>query len=186
MENMFSGKTEKKVPKTLSECTQSDATVDNLHAWAERLENWGAIFFVVLIIVGIIATVVETIQVADVNEDMAFSAFLTSAITWGVYAFIEYCVYHALALLISALASITQNTMVSANVALYEAAKNAPASEKAPSAAPAPKQNKVDAISKMASNASASSGVWECKHCLTYNKYEASFCKECGQPKSKV
>lgn len=189
MANMFSGKQEKHIPKTLSECTRSDATVDNLHAWAERLENWGAIFFVVLIIVGIIATVVETIQVADVNKDMAFSAFLTSAITWGVYAFIEYCAFHVLALLISALACITQNTMISADVALYEAAKNAPASEKTPTSpsahsASAPKPN-ANIISKMASDAQSSGAMWECKYCLAYNKKEANFCKECGQPKGK-
>ena len=185
MANMFSGKQEKHIPKTLSECTRSDATVDNLHAWAERLENWGAIFFVVLIIVGIISTVVETIQVADVNEDMAFSTFLTSAITWGVYAFIEYCAFHVLALLISALACITQNTMISADVALYEAAKNAPAGEKAPSAPSVPKQPNADVISKMASKTQSSGAMWECKYCLSYNKHEANFCKECGQPKGK-
>ena len=186
MANMFSGKQEKHIPKTLSECTHSDATVDNLHTWAERLENWGAIFFVILIIVGIISTVIDTIQVADVNEDMAFSTFLTSAITWGVYAFIEYCAFHVLALLISALGCITQNTMIAADVALYEAAKNAPASEKAPSSpsAPGSKPN-ANAISKMASEAQSSGAMWECKYCLTYNKKEANFCKECGQPKDK-
>ena len=124
MANMFTGKSKKQIPKTLSECVSPDATATNLHYWSEKLENWGQILFVILIIIGIISTIVDTVNMSDVNEDMAFATFLSSAITWALYAFIEYCAYHVLALLISALASITQNTIISANVALYESAKS--------------------------------------------------------------
>ena len=126
MTNMFSGKSIKQIPKSLAECHQPDATATNLHFWAERLERWGQRLFIVLIIAGIISTVLDTMAMIDVNDDMVLSVFITSAITWALYAFIEYCTYHVLALLISALASITQSTIISANVALYEAAKNDP------------------------------------------------------------
>ena len=189
MANMFSGKQEKHIPQTLSECTRSDATVNNLHTWAERLENLGAIFFVVLIIVGIISTVVDTIQVADVNEDMAFPTFLTSAITWGVYAFIEYCAFHVLALLISALGCITQNTMIAADVALYEAAK------KAPKTAPVQPDTKPranfsaasftpDAYTPTPKGPAPTADTWVCKNCGTSNKKEYGQCKKCGQYRS--
>lgn len=124
MANMFSRKTDKQIPKTLAECTKGVATVDNLHAWAERLENWGKTLLVLLITTGIVSTIIEGISIADIDEDQVFITCLSSIIKWGFYAFVEYCLYHVLALLISALASITQNTIVSANVALYEATKD--------------------------------------------------------------
>lgn len=125
MSNMFSGKKDKKIPQTLSECTRADDTVSNLHIWSERLENWGQVLFVILIIVGIISTISATIEMADVDEDLVFSTLIGSAASWSLYAFIEYCAYHVLALLISALASITQHTIITANVALFEATKDA-------------------------------------------------------------
>lgn len=185
MANMFPDKGEKQIPKNLSDCTRSDATIDNLHLWAYRLEDWGKAFFYVLIVVGILSTIISTVQMIDVNEDAIFTTFLSSLINWALYAFIEYCAFHVLALLISALASITHNTSISANVALYEAAKNAPANEKAPSAPSAPKHNNADVISKMATKTQSTGAMWECKYCLSYNKHEANFCKECGQPKGK-
>ena len=121
---MFSNKSKKTVPQTLSECIQEDATVTNLHGWAERLEKWGSTLFIFLIIIGIIFTISNTVEIADIDDEMVFSTLITTAATWGLYAFIEYCTYHVLALLISALASITQHTIISANVALYEAVKD--------------------------------------------------------------
>ncbi len=135
MANMFSGKTNKQVPKNLKECLRSDATVTNLHNWAERLENWGQILFVIIVIVGVITTIANTVAMVDRDEDMMFVTFLTTGITWALYAFIEYCTYHVLALLISALATITQNTIISANVALFESSQTHGIPEEEPSAA---------------------------------------------------
>ena len=187
MANMFSGKQEKHIPKTLSECTRSDATVDNLHAWSERLENQGQIFFVVLIIIGIISTIIDTVQIADVNEELVFSTLVTSIITWALYAFIEYCAFHVLALLISALACITQNTMISADVALYEAAKNAP---NAAEAVPQPKPNfsaasfSPDSYMRDTKTITPPDSMWVCRNCGTNNKNEHGQCKKCGQYRS--
>ncbi len=136
MANMFSGKSDKQIPKTLNECIRTDSTVSNLHAWAERLERWGETLFVILIVVGVIATIIEAAALVDVNEDMIFPTIVTSIITWGLYAFIEYCAYHVIALLISALASITQHTMISANIALLESSKNNEVEEAPQSSAP--------------------------------------------------
>jgi hypothetical protein len=124
MANMFSNKTEKQIPKTLNDCVESDATVANLHSWAEWLESWGKFLFRALIVIGIISTIFDAIEAADVSEELIVGAIITSAISWALYAFIEYCAYHVLALLVSALAIITQNTTISANVALLEASQH--------------------------------------------------------------
>ena len=185
MSNMFSGKEQKQVPQSLSECTAQDKTATNLHIWAERLEKWGSILFGLLILVGIISTITQTIEVADINEDLAFSACITSLITWGLYAFIEYCAYHALALLVSALASITQNTIITANVALYEASKNEP---KAAPVQSAPKFSaasfSTDSFTPIPKGPAPTANTWVCKNCGTSNKKEYGQCKKCGQYRS--
>ena len=188
MANMFSGKTNKQIPTSLNECTQEDATVSNLHTWAKRLENWGQILFVILIIIGIISTIAETINMADINEDMAFMTCITSAITWGLYAFIEYCAYHVLALLISALASITQNAIISANVALYQAAKSTDDIQELNQDHPAPNNifsnDRTDSYSQTINRTVAPDGMWVCKNCGTNNSLNYGQCKKCGKFKS--
>ena len=187
MANMFTGKSKKQIPKTLSECTSPDATASNLHYWSEKLENWGQILFVILIIIGIISTIVDTVNMADINEDMAFATCITSAITWALYAFIEYCAYHVLALLISALASITQNTIISANVALYEASKNCTDSTPQPAATqhtPIFSDKNTDSYSQTVNRTTAPDGMWACKNCGTHNSLNYGQCKKCGKFKS--
>lgn len=212
MENMFSGKTEKTVPKNLSECITPDATTTNLHHWAERLENWGKILFFILIVVGIITTITDTITVANSPvEDSAVGTFISTAISWGLYAFIEYCAYHVLALLISALASITQNTIISANVALYDTAKaegfpvttneyTQPLNSEDPMSCKNREQYKSDTESKPQPVQQATAtpvqtaveapavteDMWECKNCGTYNKYAYGQCKRCGKYRSSM
>lgn len=128
MKNMFTGHSQKKVPKTLNDCIKPDGVSSNLWIWAERLEKWGSSLFVLIIIFGIINTIstgVTTYQEIDIlgDEDAATRATVfavsTSLFTYALYACLEYFAYHAIALLIGALASIVQNTNVSANLALY-------------------------------------------------------------------
>ena len=187
MANMFSGKSEKQIPKTLSECTRPDATASNLHHWSEKLENWGQILFALIVVFGIIATIVETVNMVDINEDMAFATAITSAATWALYAFIEYCAYHVLALLISALASITQNTIISANVALYEASKNCtdPIPQQAPAQhTPIFSDKLTDSYSQTVNRTPVPDGMWVCQNCGTKNSLNYGQCKKCGKFKS--
>lgn len=117
-------KNNKKYPRTLDECMKQNNTVDNLNLWAERLQQWGKILFAVLILAGIIATVANLFTLEDYDAEYVFPTIISSVISWGLYAFIEYCAYHALSLLISALALITENSIITANVALFESGKN--------------------------------------------------------------
>lgn len=145
MANMFSGNQRKPTPKSLAECKAPDETSSNLWIWAERLETWGKVFFVILIIWGVISAIVSAVEAQEVidylkdefgimYEHYAKEAgieipsvadiFFNELITWAFYAFLEYCTYHVIALLVAALATITQNTRIAANIALYNCAIN--------------------------------------------------------------
>ena len=112
-----------RIPNTLEECTNTGTTVSNLYNYAIQLEKWGKRLFVILIVVGIIFTVVETVSLIDVNEELIIPTLISCLLSWSIYAVIEFFAYHILAMLIRALASITANTMITAKVALWEASK---------------------------------------------------------------
>lgn len=179
MSNMFSEKSEKQIPKTLADCTAQDETATNLHLWAEQLEIWGSFLFKALVVIGIISTVADAINTAAISDrvEMVVIACISSVITWALYAFIEYCAYHVLALLISALASITQNTIISANVALYEAYQNSAQTV-------VPCNTKTDGSTQAVHATIPSADTWKCKNCGTSNSTNYSQCKKCGQYKS--
>lgn len=125
---MFSDHSLKRVPKTLNDCIKPDGVSSNLWIWAEKLEKFGYIFLVLIIIFGFINTIylgVTTFQLvseignASLGSVATVFVVLTSLSTCAILAFLEYCAYHAIALLIGSLASIVQNTNISANLALY-------------------------------------------------------------------
>jgi len=186
MANMFSGKSEKQIPRNLDECAQPDTTASNLHYWSERLENWGQRLFVILIIIGVFSTIAVMFNMSDIDDGEGFMICITTAVTWGLYAFIEYCAYHVLALLISALASITQNTIIAANVALYNASINQTeptATSIVPEATPSV-ANMSTPLKTTAQKETAEYGTWVCKNCGTNNKDSYFQCKKCGQYKN--
>ena len=128
MKNMFTGHSKKRCQKLLTIALNPMEFHQIFWIWAERLKKWGSVLFGLIIIFGIINTISTGVTIyreIDIlgNEDAATPAtvfaVLTSLFTYAFYAFLEYCAYHAIALLIGALASIVQNTNVSANLALY-------------------------------------------------------------------
>ncbi len=144
MANMFSGNSEKKIPKDLKSCYKTDGITQNLWLWCERLEKWGKILFIILIIVGIIDTIIAGVDSylfieeigAETLEDIreastelgveiptVFEALLNNLLGWALYSFLEYCAYHVLALLVGSLATIVQHTKITADIALYNSAK---------------------------------------------------------------
>lgn len=200
MANMFSGKKDKHIPTSLAECTREDATVSNLHLWAERLETLGKVLFIILIVVGIIATIAEGITTAEYFEEMESSVskyelaaagielpsvldvVVSSILKWSLFAYLEYCIYHVMALTISALASITQNTMITANVALFGAYQE--------NAVPAASQQAMPATTPTTASTPnkrftpAPPNMWTCRDCGTQNKVEHGQCKKCGKYRS--
>lgn len=109
---------ERKVPKTLEGCLEVDPLSESLWNWAENLERFGKILLVILLVCGLIVVIYAGIAAEDAHESV-WGAVLSTGFTWIFYAFIEYCAYHALSLLMSALATIVQNTTIAANIAAY-------------------------------------------------------------------
>ena len=145
MENMFSGNQEKKIPKSFKDCYKTDGITKNLWLWCERLEKWGFILFWILIVIGIVDTIIaginahqlieqigaETVEeIREASAEMGieiptvFEALVNNLLSWTLYSFLEYCAYHILALLVGSLATIVQHTKITANIALYNSAKD--------------------------------------------------------------
>jgi hypothetical protein len=177
--NMLSGKAYKRVPKNLEECIEENAAVSTLHYWAEKIESFGAIVFVILIIAGIIFTIIETVNMVDVNEDMAFGAFLTSALTWALYAFIEYCTYRVIALLVNAFATLLQHTIISTNIAMVRADLDPdfPKAPTTPKEAPVPPRTSLLKANEKKTN-------WICPHCGANNIGNYTSCEMCGKDRN--
>ena len=178
MENIFSGKTSKRIPQTLSDCVQPNPTVSNLHLWAERLENWGHILFCIIVVIGLLVSFYVASLAADEaygsEEGIAFVfAFSVSALAWALCAFLEYCGYHAIALLISALACITQNTMITADIALLTALQQTDGASDGP--ANAHRQNETGTYSSPSAN-------FVCPLCNHPVQQSDAACCNCGQP----
>ena len=124
---MFKGKQNKVIPQSLDDCVKSDRIIDNLWIWAKRVETLGFILFIVLISIGVILSVIGGLEAADIaktnSEGTAafFRTFIASILEFALYAFLEYCIYHVIALLIGSLASIVQNTKITADIAIFNA-----------------------------------------------------------------
>lgn len=127
--SIFSNKNSKPIPQTLNDCTKPESVVTTLYDWAVRLKTWGRYLFVALILIGIASTIIQIIPLIDGNEEMILPTLFSSIVIWTLSASIEYFVYHILSILITALASITYNTSVCANVALFENRDSAPPAE---------------------------------------------------------
>ena len=201
MENMFSRNTDKNVPKTLKDCYKTDSITENLWSWCIRLENWGKILFWILIVGGLILAITSSIVEKEVvikeatmwssaetelRKTFDFGIFFSLAIDTALYAFLEYCAYHIIALLVGSLARIVQNTKVAADVAIYNAAKeekddSTPENEKNESyLSRAAKE--VEKPIRNNNSVASSSKVWVCKKCGEKNS-SGMYCKSCGEYK---
>lgn len=178
MENIFSNKASKRMPQTLSDCVQPDPTVSNLHLWTERLENWGHILFCIIVVIGLLVS----FYVASLAADEAYSdekviafvfAFFLTALPWALCAFLEYCGYHATALLISALACITQSTIITADIALLTALHQTDEAPDGP--ANTHPQNETGTYSSPSTN-------FVCPLCNHPVQQSDAACRNCGQP----
>ena len=87
-----------------------------------------------------------------------FGTFFINLIDAAICAFIEYCIYHVVALLIGALASITQHTKATAKLLEYQLSKGEP----------------VD----------VAENEWQCKKCGSINSDYTETCA-CGNTKAE-
>ena len=130
MANMFKETAKHVKPISVEDSIKTDRVIDNLWIWCSRLETLGVVLFVILVIIGIIASIISGFQVVDISYsgnpvyEFNFGMFCLTLLDYALYAFIEYCTYHVIALLIGALASITQNTKATARLLEYQASAN--------------------------------------------------------------
>lgn len=144
MANMFSGHSTKKALSTLKECFETDPVSNNLWVWCERLEKWGLRICIVLAILGFITIISDALEASrlidELNIDVdnirkasaeygieiktVFEVVVEDIFLWGLYCFIEYCAYHALALFIGSLATLVQNSNINTNINLYNSIHN--------------------------------------------------------------
>ena len=170
MKNMFTNQEYKTVPKSFYECYEPDPISTNLRKWSHRLENFGKIILFAIIVFGVISDFASAFVVNDYTMKESFDIwiFLNAVITTLLYAFIEYCLYHTIALFVGSLGSIVQNTRISANIALFNSAKE--------NAKPG-NTNSNNTQSKSYEYAD----TWRCKKCNGLNSEEDMFCVHCGQ-----
>ena len=114
-------------PKSLQDCLQPDTVSQRLWEWAQNIENWGRVILVLMLIVGVADTYFAWIGTSQLDEllysadnSTRFLSAIGTALQWIFYAFIEYCVYHAIALLMCALASIVQSNRITSDIAAYD------------------------------------------------------------------
>lgn len=183
--SMFSEIQSEPVCTTVDECVQNDRLSNNLWTWAHRLETLGVVLFVFLLGYGIYAAVqgamVEVVPYQWVGSETEFDfmVFLVGLIDWAIYAFIEYCLYHVVALLIGALAGIYQNTKATARLQEYQlrhlVMEGAVASESARSTETVPAQ-------AAPSGSPRGYGTVYCPRCGRSQSNAREKCYQCGAP----
>lgn len=165
------------IPKTLEDCYKEDSVAKELKSWSERVESFGSTALAGLVVIGVIVSVVGSFQ-PDRHGDVefSFSAFLASALIWGIYVGIEYIAYKVLGLILVAYAKMVQNSSVSARVALYQVSKKDGVAEE--------KEVKVEKVNKTPTHVPTSNvqgKQWECRSCGAKNSTTTIYCKECGE-----
>lgn len=198
--NMFTGNREKHIPKTFKDCYKTDSMSNDLWHWCENLERWGKILFILIIVGGLILAITGSITEKEVvireatswrdaeteiKKSFDINAFIYVALETTFYAIIEYIMYHIIALLIGALATIVQSTRITANVALYKfATKNGISTNNTEStncAAPSADSSN-DKLSKiiLGNSTSENNKVKKfCPHCGSFIK--SNTCEICGK-----
>ena len=175
------------IPTSLQECTQTGRIVAHLYDFAQKLEARSNLVFSIFLSVGIICTILEAVSLIDVNEDAILWTAFTSIVMWIIYSTIAWSLCRFTAMLINALASITENTKITANVALWEASKKEPVSTPAEQKQP---QKQVEAPVAPAKPAAPKvettfhgDGSWTCGKCGQTNLALRTPCWRCDQPK---
>ncbi len=124
MANMFNESQKHITPTSLEDSVKTDRVIKNLWSWASGLETLGMILFVAIIVIGVITAVISSFEVVNSYSykseyEFNWGMFFLKLIDCALYAFIEYCAYHVIALLVGSLASITQNTKATAKIIEY-------------------------------------------------------------------
>lgn len=184
MKSLFGEHKQKVIPSSLQDCTKMDSVSKSLWQWAKNLEMIALILFWLNAVAGLIVGIGLG---ADAYDDgfLLFMAGFLGGLFAGVLAYLAFFVA---ALLVGSLASIVENTRVSADVALFEAAKaNGGVGVQPLETAEqvhAPEKLQIPAVETKQEETVSSTKLT--KNMLAYVYYEASnnSCSECGKKPS--
>ena len=196
VENMFSKQAKYKEARSIDECVKMDAVSEELWYWSANTERWGKILFYGFIIWGIISSIIVSLVFDEFGTEVKGwngLLFFSNLIEYALYAFIEYVTYHAIALLLASLATITQNTRVTAKLEEYKARKAENAftdtnkkdnGVKSQNAVKKDETKSYD-LSKIAQETAKEKpkNGWTCSKCGYINESSEVTCKSCGQYK---
>lgn len=169
------------IPGSVEECYKTDEITQALINWSQRVLSWGMMILILTVICGLFVSISVGL------EAESFFAFLTAALPFAITALCEYFVFKLLSFIILVVASFHENSMITANVALYRAAKDEGYfSSDASTEKPLPPRSSSVArtVSNLANknNVSSSNG-WICNKCGTKNPNYMSYCGGCGENK---
>ena len=112
-------------PKSIQDCLRTDNLSQTLWEWAQNIENGGRVVCLILVVCGLFVMMTtgvskyDELEYVDNGGLLTFLAVLSVTLQWGLYSFVEYCVYHALSLLMGALASVVQSNRITSDLAAY-------------------------------------------------------------------
>ncbi|MBO4954579.1 MAG: hypothetical protein J6D04_05505 [Clostridia bacterium] len=163
------------IPKTLKECYEENELVARLWKTCDNIEFVGRIIFGVVLIIGFIVALVFGIYDGAIGEFV-----IVFAISF-VGALFECLIYKFIAMRFASLASLVQNTRISANVTLYRE-RECVTGEVV--------KNKVEAEVQEIENADEQEydqeswwNTWQCNKCSHANPVATEVCEECGAKK---
>lgn len=159
---------QQKAPEYLSDCTKIDSTSSELFDWSERVDRWARSVLWFNILGGLLSGLITLC----IDENLWWIA-LTIVFACVIGGIVSYLLLHIISVLISALASIVNNTGVSARVALLEASVNPEIPKEKPSA-PTPSYKKPPS-----SKAQATKRVCFCGKCGVERHVDDEFCPNC-------
>ena len=110
----------KQIPRTLEDCTK-DETASKVQKWADRMDDWGAVVCFLLVVVGLIIAFLAAGMAKKASNDASALTFFLTFLPWCIGAVAAHFAFQIAAVVLEAIASITLNTAVSTNLALYEA-----------------------------------------------------------------
>lgn len=119
---MYWDEQERTIPKDIGNCLDTDRLSEAIWAWGRKVEKKGRTIMWVIIIVGIIVSVVLGTILGNDGRERGWIVVIGIFII-VIIALITYSVYSTISMLICAIASINQNTRMSADLALYHCSK---------------------------------------------------------------
>ncbi len=105
------------IPKSVEECYATDEVTRALLKWSQDILLWGKIFIILTCGGGLLTAILAGM------EAESFLAFVVALLPFAFSALVEYWVFKFLSFIIYVIASFHENSAITANVALYRAAK---------------------------------------------------------------